>query len=105
QAVGSAQEFALGFRTGKDGEGFGSVVFDPLSEFRSGVLVFEDESFKAALRLRQIWAVEERAQVLGDFLAEMNFWDHGHGILLEMKLATLPGDAGQAGGQSGAQAG
>jgi hypothetical protein len=29
----------------------------------------------------------------------------GHGILLEMELAALPGDAGKSGGQGGAQSG
>ena len=64
-----------------------------------------DDFLEPGLSAGQIGAVENAANGLGDFGALVQARDIGLGILLEMKLATLPRHGGEHGGTGGAQSG
>ena len=95
----------MGFWQGKDGEAFWDVGFEPVGEVWGGLFVFGGDGFEAALSFGQIGSMEDGAEVVGDFFTHMDFGDEGHGVLLEMELATLPGDTGKASGEGGAETG
>ncbi len=52
----------------------------------------------------QIGGIPNAPQLLADALADRQFWGEMDGILGQVILATLPGDAGEHGLASGAQA-
>ena len=93
----------MGFWQGKDGEAFWDVGFEPVGEVWGGLFVFGGDGFELVLSGQQIRRIENGAEVVGDFFPHVDFGDEGHGVLLEMELATLPGDTGKASGEGGAE--
>lgn len=93
----------MGFWQGKDGEAFWDVGFEPVGEVWGGLFVFGGDGFELVLSGQQIRRIENGSEVVGDFFPHVDFGDEGHGVLLEMELATLPGDTGKASGEGGAE--
>ena len=79
------------------------VGFEPVGEVWGGLFVFGGDGFELVLSGQQIRRIENGAEVVGDFFPHVDFGDEGQGVLLEMELATLPGDTGKASGQGGAE--
>ena len=95
----------MGFWQDKDGEAFWDVGFEPVGEVWGGLFVFGGDGFEAALSFCQVGSMEDGAEVGGDFLAHVDFGDEVHGVLLEMELATLPGNSCKACGEGGTETG
>jgi hypothetical protein len=68
-------------------------------------MVFEDDLVQAIEGGLEVRGIEDGADVLSDFFSQVNLWDVSHGVLLEVKLATLPRDTWEASGERGSQAG
>ncbi len=82
---------------GEDGEALGEIFLQPGGEFWGGVRVGGDEFLEAGLSGEAVGTVEHRADLVGDEGALIQTRDVGLGVLLEMELAALPGDAGEHG--------
>ena len=87
--------FALRFGQGKDGQAFRHVGFESAGEVGDRLLIFFHDRFEPALGFGQIGRIENGAQGGGDFRPQMDFGHEGHGVLLQVKLAALPGDTGK----------
>lgn len=91
--VGSAQAGPLRQRQVEDRETLQQVVLGPLGELGSIGAPSLDGLLQEALGLGAIRGIEDRPNALGDRLSLVETSDIGLGVLLQMKLTTLPGNA------------
>jgi hypothetical protein len=81
-----------------DGEALGDIFLHPGGKFRSGLGVGGDEMIEAGLSRGEIGAIEDRADVGSYAGAPIEVGNISLGVLLEVELATLPGNRGEDGG-------
>ena len=101
--VGGAQSFANRFGKLEDGEAFGQGVFHPGRELRCALLIFDDGFIEKELCLFGAGRIEDVTDIGGDFFTHGDFGDVVLRVLLEVKLASLPGAGRKDGAQSSAQ--
>ena len=101
ERVAGAQAALVLAREGESGKALREVFLHPGGEFWGGGGVGGDDFFEAGLGGEPIRAIEHGADGVGDGGALVQARHIGLGVLLEMELAALPGDArehGLAGG-------
>ena len=91
-------------RKGEDSEALGEIFLQPGGEFRGGGRVGGDDFLEPGLGGEAVGTVEHGADLVGDGGALIQPRDVGLGVLLEMELAALPGDAGEHGLPGGPKA-
>ena len=92
-AVGGAQQSSKRSWEGKDGEPFRDIGCQPFRQTRSALLVFGNGSGKVGFGRGSVWRIEDHANICSDFALQVLAWHIGLCILLEMELASLPGNA------------
>ena len=105
EGVGGSEFDAVGRGKGEDGKALGEVVLHPGGEFWGGEGVGGSHFFEAKAGGIKVGGVKDSSDVLGDLGPEIQAGDVSLGVLLEMKLASLPGDGWEDGGSCGAEAG
>ena len=101
ERVAGAQAALMLARKGEGGKTLGEIFLHPGGEFWGGGGVGGDDFFEAGLGGEPIGAIEDGADGVGDWGALVQTRHISLGVLLEMELAALPGDAredGLAGG-------
>ena len=93
ERVAGAQAALVLAREGESGKALREVFLHPSGEFGSGGGVGGDDFFEAGLGGEPIRAIEHGADGVGDWGALVQARHIGLGVLLEMELAALPGDA------------
>jgi hypothetical protein len=91
--IGGAQAALVLAGKGEGGEALRQVFLHPGGEFGGGGGVFGDDHLEAGLGGEAVRAIEHRADGLGDGGALIQPGHISLGVLLEMKLAALPGHA------------
>ena len=91
--VAGAQAALVLAGEGESGEALGEVFLHPGGEFGGGDGVSGDDFFEAGLGGEPIRAIEHGADGVGDRGALVQAGHIRLGVLLEMELAALPGDA------------
>ena len=99
--IGGAKFFLVLDRQGEDGEAVGQIFLHPGGEFRGAFGVKEDDFLESNFGGRATGTVKDAADGAGDFGALIEAGHIGLSVLLEMKLAALPGNAGEDGGAGG----
>lgn len=84
-------------REGKDGKALRKVFFHPVGQFGRGLEVAGNDILKTLLSAGAIGAIKDGANGLSDCGALIKAGHVGLGILLEVKLAALPGDGWENG--------
>lgn len=79
----------------KDREAFGQIAFQPRRKFRGGLEVFLDRATQITCRRHAIGCVENGSDVRRDLSTHFLMRHIGLRILLQMKLAALPGNAAE----------
>ena len=95
EAVGGAQARPLRQRQLEDRKAFRQVVLGPLGELGCIGAPRLDRLLQEALGLGAIRGIEDRPNPLRHGFALIEAGDIGLGVLLQVKLAALPGNAGQ----------
>ena len=101
ERVGGAQAAVVGAGKGKDGEALREVFLHPRGELGGGFGVGGGDLLEPGLGGESVRAIEDGADVARDGGTLVHARHMRLGVLLEMKLAALPGDArkdGLAGG-------
>lgn len=80
-------------REGEGGKALRNIFFHPTGQFWRRLCVLGDDLLEACLGGQPVWAIEDGADGLGDGGALIQAGHISLGILLEMKLAALPGNA------------
>ena len=80
----------------KHSQSFADVFFDPRCEFGSGLLVFQHDTFQLGIGRLLVGRVENAFDVLGDLPLDLVVGRVLQGVVLEVKLAALPRDTGEA---------
>jgi len=88
----------------EDSESLGDIFLHP-GKFGSGLGVGGDEMLEAGLSRGEIGAMEDRADVGCHAGAPIDTGNASLGVLLEVELATLPGNRGEYGGTGCAKPG
>ena len=88
----------------ENGEAFGEVFFSPERELRLALFVFSYEGFKSVFGFRKIASIEDVSNVIGHRLAKFLFGEVMSGVLLKVKLASLPRAGVETGFESGFEA-
>ena len=93
ERVAGAQTALVFAGEGEGGKALGEVFFHPGGEFGSGGGVGGDDFFEAGLGGEAIRAIEDGADGVGEGGTLVQAGHIGLGVLLEVELAALPGDA------------
>jgi len=105
QGVGSS-EFELMARREVNGvEALEDILLHPGGEFWRGGGIGCHNGFESQAGGGTIRGVEDAPNVGRDLSAQIQAWNIGLGVLLEVELAALPGDSGKDRGARGAQTG
>ena len=102
--IGGAKFFLVFDRQGENGEALGQIFLHPRGKFRGAFGVKEDDFLESDFGGGATEAVKDAAYGAGDFGALIEAGHIGLGVLLEVKLAALPGNAGEDGGPGGLEA-
>ena len=95
QRVGGAQPFLVGHRQGEDGQAQRQIFLHPGGQFGRALGVVRDDLLEPQLGSGTAGTVKDAADGTGDLGALIQPRDMGLGVLLEVKLATLPGHGGK----------
>lgn len=82
----------------EDSEALGDIFLHPGGKFGRGLGVGGDEMLEAGLSRGEIRAVEDGADVGSHAGTPIETGNVSLGVLLEVELATLPGNRGEDGG-------
>jgi len=104
QTVGGADETAMPGRKGEHGEPLGDVLFQPLCQVRSALLVLLDGLGQKTFRLLPIGSIEDGSDVSSHLCLHALLGHIGLGIPLQVALTALPGHTAKDGTTSIAQA-
>ena len=105
QGVGGAQAALVGGGQLEDGKALRKVFLHPSGKLWGGGGISGDDFLKPGLGVGAIRGEEDAADVGGDLGAQIEAWDMGLGILLEVELAALPEHGGEDGAAGGGEAG
>ena len=72
-----------------------NVHFQPIGQGRSGICILQDRLPEVGFRLLSVRGLEDRPDVCGNLLAHFLLGYILAGVLLKVKLATLPGNPGE----------
>ena len=103
ERIAGAQTALMGAGEGEDGKTLREVFFHPSGQFWGGGGVTGYHFFEARLGSEAVRTIEDRADGLGHGGALIQTRHIGLGILLQMKLATLPGHGREDGLPGGGQ--
>jgi len=84
------------FGQGEDGEAFGDVFPDPLSQLRRGVAIAGDQRGERGFGLGEVVRRPDRFHLSADAFADLDVGRVGNGVPGEVKLAALPCRGAQA---------
>lgn len=93
QTVDGADPASVIFREGKNGQTFGDVAFQPIGQFGSPLGVLLNRLAQLGFSQGSIWGVEDGSDICYHFSLHTLAGHILAGVLLQVKLATLPGDA------------
>lgn len=87
------------------GEAFRDVLGKPGKKFRGGFFIYDNDAVEKTVGVLTIFGIENGSQFLGQYRAHTDFWNELPGILLQMKLTSLPRDAWETGLNGGPETG
>jgi len=91
------------FRKGKNGQTFRNVVFQPIGKFGSALGILVDSLGQLGLSLGSVWRIEDSPDICRRVPLHGLARQILTGVLLQVKLATLPRDTAEHRFASGLQ--
>jgi hypothetical protein len=99
KGVACAYAALVGDREREEKEALGVILLHPGGKFGSGLGVGGDEMIEAGLSRGEIGAIEDGAYIGSQAASPFETGNVSLGVLLEVELATLPGNRGEDGGK------
>lgn len=81
----------MGLREGEPGQTLWKIRLEPGRQSRCRLRVFLDSALESFVSFDTTVGVEDGTYVAGDFGFQLEAWHIGLGVLLQVKLAPLPG--------------
>ena len=102
--VGCTQALSVVLGQREDGEAFGDILLQPISQFGGGVAIAGDELGERGFRLGEILCRPDRFQLSADAPGGLGTGGVMDGVAGQVELAALPSGAAEDGAPGGAQA-